>query len=309
MAAETDSQSAAVEGAGGSKCPIRYMDQHSPEEIAHYVETHKHALPRSHEVCLRRYQRNEDQIRKLDSKYGNIVSMIEGLGQLHQPMLPESEQDRERRQSEVERASNERVHTWAKDVPPTSDAVTDGEENSAQDVSDDRQSHFDRPLRDVRVGESPSRPWGIHVPVQEPTGYDDEQQQPPFSPPPAPVRMPSPPHSAGVTPMKRPGGGGKCPFDHTKLAAMTSGAPPLFDAHPKAPTTPPAPAHATFAPVNDQIPQAAVPSPSHSPLAQPSFINPAAVKNSPPGTVPQMVFTGPVFIGYPVDQADRKSVV
>lgn len=296
MAAETDSQSAAVEGAGGSKCPIRYMDQHSPEEIAHYVETHKHALPRSHEVCLRRYQRNEDQIRKLDSKYGNIVSMIEGLGQLHQPMLPESEQDRERRPSEVERASNERVQTWAEDVPVTSDAVTD-DEVSAQDVTDDRQSHFDRPLRDVRVGESPSRPWGIHVPVQEPSGYDDEQQ--PFSPPPAPVRMPSPSH----TPVKGPGGGGKCPFDHTRLAAMASGAPPSLDIHPKSPTTHAAPDHAAFTPANGQIPQAEAPSPSPSPLAQPSFINPAAVKNSPGGTVPQMVFTGPVFIGYPMDQA------
>lgn len=285
------SQSAAANG-GGSKCPIRYMDQHSPEEIAHYVETHKHALPRSHEVCLRRYQHSEDQIRKLDSKYGNIVSMIEGLGQLHQPMLPEQEQDRGRRQSEIERASNERVHNWAKAVSVTTEAAI--EDDATQAGAEDRQSHFDRPLRDVRVGESPSRPWGIHIPVPDAPDYENVQ---PFSPPPAPVRMPSPSHSARVTPPKA--GGGKCPFDHTKLAAMASGAPPSLDAGPKPPATPPAPDHTAFSRVDNQGPPPQTP----SPLAQPSFINPDVAKNAPSGNVPQMVFTGPVFIGYPIDQA------
>lgn len=294
MAEETgsNSPSAAANGAGGSKCPIRYMDQHSPEEIAHYVETHKHELPRSHEVCLRRYQQSEDQIRKLDSKYGNIVSMIEGLGQLHQPMLPESEQDRERRQSEVERASNERVQNWAKAVSTTSEAAI--EDDATHDGGEDRQSHFDRPLRDVRVGESPSRPWGIHIPVPDAQDYEDVQ---PFSPPPAPVRMPSPAQSPGVTPVKA--GGGKCPFDHTKLAAMAGGGPPSLDAGPKPPATPPAPGHAAFSHVDNQIPHAQSP----TPMGQPSFINPDVAKHAPGGHVPQMVFTGPVFIGYPIDQA------
>ena len=32
-------------------------------------------------------------------------------------------------------------------------------ENAADQHDEQRQSHFDRPLREVRVGESPSRPW------------------------------------------------------------------------------------------------------------------------------------------------------
>ncbi|KAK3060873.1 hypothetical protein LTR53_019968, partial [Teratosphaeriaceae sp. CCFEE 6253] len=38
-----------VEEAELGVCPIRFMDQHSPEEVATYFEKHKHELPRSHE--------------------------------------------------------------------------------------------------------------------------------------------------------------------------------------------------------------------------------------------------------------------
>ncbi|KKF94247.1 hypothetical protein CFO_g3404 [Ceratocystis platani] len=72
-------------------CPIRYLDKHTPEEIAQYVEKHKHQIPRSHEICVRRYQQSDEQVRKLDAKYGNLVSMIEGLSQLHKPMLASEE--------------------------------------------------------------------------------------------------------------------------------------------------------------------------------------------------------------------------
>ena len=41
-----------------SRCPIRYLDKHSPEEIAEYVERHKHEIPRSHAICVKRYQRD-----------------------------------------------------------------------------------------------------------------------------------------------------------------------------------------------------------------------------------------------------------
>ncbi|CRK12934.1 hypothetical protein BN1723_017316, partial [Verticillium longisporum] len=94
MLEEATSQQAQSSG-NAAKCPIRYLDQHSPEEIAHYVETHKHELPRSHEVCVRRYQRSEDQIRKLDAKYGNLVSMVQCLSTLHKPMLPTSQMQEE----------------------------------------------------------------------------------------------------------------------------------------------------------------------------------------------------------------------
>lgn len=282
---------------GTGKCPIRYMDQHSAEEIAHYVETHKHELPRSHEVCLRRYQHNEHQIKKLDSKYGNLVSMVEGLGQLHQPMLPE-DAERERRPSQIEKASNERVQTWAKAITVTTDPDSDNEE--AVETDDTRQSHFDRPLKEVRVGESPSRPWGIHVPAYDPPPHGIEQ---PFSPPPAPVRMPSPMPAGAHTPSgKAPG---KCPFDHTKMAAMAGDAAPTPKAeqHSRATSHRPDGSPPPFHTMRDAGSHPAKP-PTTTHMAQPSFINPEAAWGSSGHKLPpQMVFTGPVFIGYPVDQA------
>ncbi|KAI9166971.1 hypothetical protein HJFPF1_03087 [Paramyrothecium foliicola] len=282
----TSQTAAAANGASSSKCPIRYMDQHSAEEIAHYVETHKHELPRSHEVCLRRYQRNEDEIRKLDSKYGNLVSMIEGLTHIHQPMLPEAEAEEPQQRSDVEKASNERVESWAKDVSATTDPE---EPENTVPADDDRQSHFDRPLKEVRVGESPSRPWGISVPVYEQFGHEDHQ---PMSPPPAPVRMTSPVRSMRA-PIKS---GGKCPFDHTKLSAMPNLEPhsklePSHSPHPSRP-----PPHEDGFPTTHEKPP-----PSAAQNVQPAFINPELPKAT--GGPPQMIFTGPVFIGYPMEQA------
>lgn len=277
------------------KCPIRFMDKHSPEEIANYVEAHKHELPRSHEVCLRRYQKNEHQIRKLDSKYGNVVSMIEGLSQLHQPMLPEDADDAQA-QADADGASNERVETWAQAISITTDPDAEPQQ---QEADTERDGHFDRPLKEVRVGESPSRPWGISVPV--PDTYSGHGL--PMSPPPAPVHMPRlTPQDAETT--KLPG---KCPFDHTKLSARagltsdtklgggTSGPQMSFGGPP--PVTPLKPAPEL---------RGSAPSPSpqqntHVP-PQPSFINPSIGQNTM-GQAPQMVFTGPVFIGYPMDQA------
>ncbi|CAI0646786.1 unnamed protein product [Colletotrichum noveboracense] len=342
MLEESTSQ-AAANGGSPAKCPIRYLDQHSPEEIAHYVETHKHELPRSHEVCVRRYQKNEVQIKKLDAKYGNLVNMIQGLSALHQPMLPSSQQEQE----ETDRASNERVENWAKAVTAT--ATDDAEQSlpALEDAEEARQSHFDRPLKEVRVGESPSRPWGISVPVYERNGLDDDER-PPMSPPPAPVFMPSG-TDVGETPEDTPAKTGKCPFDHTKMVAMAA---PREDPRPVSP--PPAPMfmpngpsdHAGSAPKTGgkcpfdhaqlaamgftsptpntgeqtfvhpepepdpvELPSTPVkpqPQTSHSPPPpQPAFINPPldAYKQPLAGGVPQMVFTGPVFIGYPIEQA------
>jgi len=61
------------------------MDQHSPEEIAKYFENHKHEIPRSHAICVNRFQRNGESMRQIDEKYGNLVNMIQGLGQKHKP--------------------------------------------------------------------------------------------------------------------------------------------------------------------------------------------------------------------------------
>lgn len=263
-----------------SKCPIRYLDKHTPEEVARYVEMHKHELPRSHEVCLRRYQRNEQQIRKLDSKYGNMINMIEDLGQLHQPMLPEDNLPLQR--SEVGRGSNERVENWAHAV-----SVSNGHDAAeAQHTDEDRQSHFDRPMKEVRVGESPSRPWGISVPIYETDGHDMPDV---LSPPAAPLRVPSPHQPAMATPAK---GAKKCPFDHTKFAAFAqNGETPK----PEAKGMPGLQAAPTFAPPKEQEGR------SPSPRQQPTFIMPGSGKGQ--GESPKMVFTGPVFIGYPMDQA------
>ncbi|KAL7943482.1 hypothetical protein V8C42DRAFT_329188 [Trichoderma barbatum] len=289
MYEEETSQHDAVNGTQASKCPIRFLDKHSPEEIAHYVETHKHELPRSHEVCVRRYQRNEEQIRKLDAKYGNVVSMIEDLSHLHKPMLPDEEHAR--RPSDATRTSAGRVESWAHAVSSTDPEVA---AEPPADIDDERQSHFDRPLKEVRVGESPSRPWGISVPIYEQSGNGAGH---PMSPPPAPVRMPSPVQST-QTPAKP---AGKCPFGHTAKPPAFAGlnistspdpqtqnapAPKIQDSAPFTPTKAP---HQHL-PVHEH----------HSSIQQPTFINPDITK-APNG--PQMIFTGPVFIGYPMEQA------
>ncbi|KAL6229794.1 hypothetical protein BDW75DRAFT_224417 [Aspergillus navahoensis] len=138
-----------------SRCPIRFLDQHSPEEIADYVERHKHEIPRSHAICVKRYSNSS---RQLDAKYGDLTNMIRGLSQKHQAFLPG------RRSSQTASSSAERVEKWAEEVKPQ----TPTEEDEAIENNEDRKGHFDRPLRDVRVGESPSRPWGIHVPIPPP---------------------------------------------------------------------------------------------------------------------------------------------
>lgn len=293
---EEPASQAGTNATASIKCPIRFMDKHSPEEIANYVEAHKHELPRSHEVCLRRYQKNEHQIRKLDSKYGNVVSMIEGLSQLHQPMLPEDADDAQV-PADADGASNQRVETWAQAISVTTDPEA---EQHQQEVDPERDGHFDRPLKEVRVGESPSRPWGISVPV--PDTYSGHGL--PMSPPPAPVHMPrlSPPDSGASKPS------GKCPFDHTKLSAMAglTSDMKLGDMSPG-----PQMSYGGPPPVTPlkQAPQmhGATPSPSPQPqhtqaAPQPAFINPTLGQPTA-GQVPPMVFTGPVFIGYPIEQA------
>lgn len=151
-----------------SKCPIRMLDERSPEEIAQFFENHKHEIPRSHEICVRRYQSNSQTIQELDAKYGNLANMIKGLGVKHQPLLPTKEDD-EQDEAAVDTKSMREVESWAHKV----DVVHAGEDmpNDAKthlSGSDDRQGHFDRPLKEIRVGESPSRPWGISVPAVTP---------------------------------------------------------------------------------------------------------------------------------------------
>lgn len=295
MYADTMNSPPPSQSGSAAKCPIRYLDKHSPEEVARYFETHKHEIPRSHEVCVKRYQRNEEDIRKLDAKYGNLVSMIQGLGQKHQPMLP-ADQEEEGVDEELERISNERVENWAKAVS-SADGVGQEDEDVESEEDEDRESRFERPLKDIRVGESPSRPWGISVP-----DFNPPVQERTASPPPAPV-----PSTYIPAPV------GRCPFGHGQQAEVE-------DARP-APTHEQARPAGKYTPGHGLAQGAAAPVPPRpagkcpfdhdqktsdkaAPMiqSQPAFINtPDAARVGSNG--PQMIFTGPVFIGYPMDQA------
>ncbi|KAM5479828.1 hypothetical protein McanCB56680_005256 [Microsporum canis] len=169
-----------------ARCPIRYLGDHSPEELAEYFQNHKHEIPRSHSICIRRYQNNPQTSRQIDAKYGNVINMVKGLGEYHQPYLSTPHEIDETRQADagvgVRSSSVERVEKWAEDVsnksPPAGStspeeieiaAPAPEEHQALANGDDEREGHFERPLRDVRVGESPSRPWGIHVPPEQPT--------------------------------------------------------------------------------------------------------------------------------------------
>lgn len=218
--------------------------------------------------------------------------MVEGLSRIHQPMLPERDT---RPQSEVERTSNERVESWAQTVSAT--AADDPDRTTLEhDEDEDRQSHFDRPLKEVRVGESPSRPWGISVPIfDNPAGVDGLER--PESPPPAPVQIPSslspPPQE---TPVKK---SGKCPFDHTKLTGLMNGSSPLKRED------------KSSIRLNDIPASSQTSIPAHEPPfiasnpQQPTFINAAEIERRRQDSKPQMLFTGPVFVGYPIEDAIR----
>ena len=132
------------------------MDQHTPEDVAKYFEDHKHELPRSHEVCVKRFQANAESIRELDEKYGNLVSMIQGLGQKHQPMLPANPETESQAGEGNAKPEAQKIVSWADAVEKQ--AATEGV------IPTEREGHFERPLKEVRVGESPSRPWGVPIP-------------------------------------------------------------------------------------------------------------------------------------------------
>ena len=176
-------QSSVVSNSGLGKCPIRFLEKHAPEEIAQYFENHKHEIPRSHEVCVRRYQKDEGSARALDEKYGSLVNMIQGLGVKHKRYLPTEDVIKDGT------SSTDAVEKWAENV--SSKAAS--HEIESQEDEETRTSKFERPLREVRVGESPSRPWGISVPVDKaiPASALGSEERPaehhPITPPSPPV--------------------------------------------------------------------------------------------------------------------------
>lgn len=193
------------------RCPIRYLDKHSPEEVADYVERHKHEIPRSHAICIQRYQRDPQNMREMDNKYGNLINMISSLSAKHQVFLP-NRQDGDA--PTVKSNSTQLVEKWSEAVEHVHHELVDpdlavADPNTAVE-DDNRESHFDRPLRDVRLGESPSRPWGVPVPFNEQPN-DSASSSPPASvAPDADVILP-----LNITASKIPAkSGARCPFGH-----------------------------------------------------------------------------------------------
>ncbi|TKA71587.1 hypothetical protein B0A55_08319 [Friedmanniomyces simplex] len=296
---------AAVEEAEIGVCPIRFMDQHSPEEVATYFEKHKHELPRSHEVCVRRYQSNEEQIRELDAKYGNLVSMIQGLGAKHKELLPHepAEDVEDEEDGRMDTKSEEKVRKWARSV---SAQAVDGNDvilPHGHNDEEDRRSHFDRPLRDIRVGESPSRPWGISVPAKylEAAAEGSETSSRPAQPAPAPRHSEVREAKAAEAKTKvAPPAAARCPFgfDQQAAAAMPAQHDPIATGHAPKKAAPPV-HHSTHPAPQYERPQ----------QQQPAFVTspPPAIGNnaSPEQQQPRMLFTGPVFIGYAAEDAAR----
>lgn len=256
-----------------SRCPIRFLDQHSPEEIAEYVERHKHEIPRSHTICVKRYQRDPQNMRQLDAKYGGMPSMIRGLGVKHQAFLPhrQANGDEEEEGDGQHSTSPEHVEKWAEDVHP----VTPGPQNE----DENRQSHFDRPLREVRVGESPSRPWGIPVPIAHKQGmsvpFSGSVSGPKSTDPQFKTFDPMAHNSAENHDEAFAKPAGRCPFGH--------GAPqPTADAAiPKKPENKPDDAAVADAPRAEETVKSDTTSPAH------------------------VTFNGPVFFGYSAEQTAR----
>jgi len=168
-----------VEEEEGPACPIRFMSQHTPEDIANYVQAHKAEMPTSHGICVQRFQNNETNFKELDARYDSLVGMIQDLGQKHQAVLAEAkvasdviEEDEE--PDDEDHPSDEKVKAWATSVTtgkPDANEIEvavgiDRDISRSEGDDGERLSHFDRPLREIRVGESPSRPWGVPIPAK-----------------------------------------------------------------------------------------------------------------------------------------------
>jgi len=293
---------AAVDEAEKGVCPIRFMDQHSPEEVATYFEKHKHELPRSHEVCVRRYQSNEEQIRELDAKYGNLVSMIQGLGAKHKELIPhepaENIDEEEENDEQMDKKGLDRVRTWARSVSGQAGGSNDIAVPDGFGDEDDRRSHFDRPLRDIRVGESPSRPWGISVPAKylEAAAAGSETSGRPAHPVPAASRGVELQSTMVGRETKEAAPTAQCPFS---AAAATTLAQP----------DPIATGHAPRGPIlkHDRHPAQPSMSKQQQSQHQPTFVAPppAGKLQLKDEQQPRMLFTGPVFIGYAAEDAAR----
>jgi hypothetical protein len=146
-------------------------------------------------------------------------------------------------------------------------------------MDETRTAHFDRPMNEVRVGESPSRPWGITIPPKYTDAHSSSSVgSAPTASPPIPLKTDRP---IGETPQKS----GKCPFDHRAMGKTPE----------HKPTQPPSQLPPFTEPITPRAPPVASQPPQQAPRQ-------GAAPPDTTKTFPQMVFNGPVFLGYPPDQ-------
>jgi hypothetical protein len=264
---------------------------------------------------VKRYQSNENQIKELDARYGNLVSMIQGLGVKHQPMLPAEPPEDEAAEDEAAGLSSkdtEKVRNWANSVSPpphtTGDdaaAAQDGDGNLADDegaesdAADERQGRFARPLRDIRVGESPSRPWGIPVPVkylEKVEGNASEKSSQPARIPSSSMPTPQPDRVVESETEMEKAGKARCPFGFDQAPKPDVGTKTkMKEEHSKEKEAKPdLPAETTTQRVTFIAPDAA-----SATEQKPEPATGVAKEQS------HMVFTGPVFIGYSAEDAAK----
>ncbi|KAJ6018125.1 hypothetical protein N7451_001504 [Penicillium sp. IBT 35674x] len=280
-----------------SRCPIRYLDKHSPEEIAEYVERHKHEIPRSHAICVKRYQRDPQNMRQLDAKYGGLINMISGLSAKHQAFLPGRQENGEG-EGQTGSVSTERIEKWAENLDPTNPGPpppppneNDLNENVNGNENDEgRLGRFDRPLREVRLGESPSRPWGIPIPIAQQTSASL-----PFSGSvPGPMSPESHPGPIEKSPTDAPAKpAGRCPFGHgapkPEVTEDVPVAPPVASVvEPERPVSP----LSNWA-KHAQAAQAEAGAPKPEETSAKPDVNPMPA---------HVTFNGPVFFGYSAEQ-------
>ena len=194
----SDALSSGPPSAAGSasKCPIRFLDHYSPEEVAEYFKNHKHEIPRSHEICVKRYQSNAQSVRQLDAKYGNMVNMIQGLGAKHLSLLPDTKEDEDNSPA-LHGKSIEDIENWADGVldgpeegldrtmkpdsfsnPQTKQGGTKETACSTTEQADSRgsRSHMPYSLQEIHLGESPSRLGRNMVPMPYDSEDDDDEK-------------------------------------------------------------------------------------------------------------------------------------
>jgi hypothetical protein len=190
-------------------------------------------------------------------------------------------------------AKDSKVEKWAKRVSASLEgALSPHEEEPVEQPLDEaRSGHFDRPFKEVRVGESPSRPWGITIPAK----YTNAESSSSVGS--APTASPPLPLEAEAAIDKTPKQPGKCPFDHKAMAKMAEQR--ASQPAPHSPSLPAQPAPSTFQPPPPRSEPRVEPRDEPPP---PQAAEPRAKEQDTPRVVPQMIFNGPVFLGYPPDQ-------